>query len=379
MRTRRSLTTSVAIVVAGIISAAVVWHMRAPNQTHAPSVASKNLAASNAGGARDTEPFRPRPAAVRTNAPGAAVVARDSHEWVHAIVDSLTERGDPQSLSAAALLMGANALDFMNPTDPTDSREAFNRRHLDLIRRAAAAAPNDAAIQSLALNACRGVKDCDAALYENTLAAIDAANAWTATPGLRRAVAEGEATKQAEILEGMARAPRFDSYRARIEALVRNALESVDVLPSPDAHWDATPPKQRLLAQTMNMSPANDGFGEVFKACRPSAPESVQQNCRTVAKLMWNSDDDWVARSGLELARTFARPGSAEAAQLAEAQRTYDWQTYQAIRLPRSPTQNARFVGSRLGDPQLRREVLLENGVPLKPPADWVSPSEPPR
>jgi len=77
---------------------------------------------------------------VRTNAPGATVVPRDSHEWIHAIVDSLIERGDPQSLSAAALVMEANALDFTNPTDPTDSREAFNRRYLDLIRRAAAAA-----------------------------------------------------------------------------------------------------------------------------------------------------------------------------------------------------------------------------------------------
>jgi hypothetical protein len=379
MRTRRSLTISVAIAVAGIISIAFVWHMRAPNPAHAPSVASKSLAASDARGEKVTEPSQPLDAAVRPNAPGVGAVPRDSREWIHAIVDSLTERGDPQSLSAAALLMGANALDFTNPTDPTDSREAFNRHYLDLIRRAATAAPNDAAIQSIALNACRGVKDCDATLYENTLAAIDATNAWTATPGLRRAVAEGDTPKQAEILERMARDQRFDSYRAGMEAVVRNALESVDIPPSPDTQWDATPPKQRLLAQTMNMSPANDGFGEIFKVCGLSTPESVRQNCRTIAKLMWNSDDDWVTRGGLELARTFARPGSEEAAQLAEAQRRYDWQTYQAIRLPRSPAQNARFVGSRLGDPQLRREVLLENGVPLDPPADWVSPSERPR
>ena len=358
-----------------LVSAALTWYIRtlrpangldAPVQTHA---AAGTRSPPNPGLAPSPDSGKPTVAATTRSTP------RDSHEWTRLIVDTLIARGDPQSLSAAAILMGANALDFTDPTDPTNNRTDVDRRRASLALKAASGAPNDAAIQALALMSCLRAEHCDPTAYETRLPTIDAANAWTSAPALQRAVEAGDKEKQAEILRGMASGQRFDNYRARLEALVSDALQSLDVPFPPDAHWDATPPMQRLLAQTMNVTNLNDGYGDLFKACGRSAPEEVPGDCRRVAKLMLDSDDDAVARDGLELASAFARPGSADAAQIAEARRRYDWQVFQTILLPRSPEQNARFLKERLGSSQLRRELLQEHGVPLEPPPDWVSPT----
>jgi hypothetical protein len=372
--TRRNAVATGAIV---LIAAIATWYIRSSPRLSATRVPAPALTATApvAGKAG----IRPLPAGAGEPAQSTAARAavHDSHQWVRSIVDTLIARGDPHSLGAAALLMSSNALDFTDPTDPTENRDAFRSRVASLARRAAAAAPNDAAIQSLALNFCPGTKDCDPSVYENALASIDAANAWTGVAALRRAVQEQDTGKQAEVLARMAHAQRYDGYRDAMEALVSNALQSVSVAPAEDSGWDNVSPLQRLLSNTMAMSPPNDGFAPILKSCGASTPEAVMHDCRVIAKLMSDSQDDSVALTGRELARGLARPGSAEAAQLDEAQRKYDWQMYQAIRLPRSPEQNARFVKGRLGDPQLRRELLQENGIPLEPPADWTSPPRP--
>ncbi len=249
-----------------------------------------------------------------------------------------------------------------------------NRLRAELTARAAAASPNDPAIQLLALKACRVVYDCDGSRYETSLAAIDSANAWTRSPALRKAVSAGDSAKQAEVLAQMAQAQRFDSYLARMEALLNGALQSLNVPAPPDADWDGTQPTARLVAQTLNVASSGENFGAISRACKPSSHESVIQSCRAIARLMLSSDEDMVVRSGLELATTLYPAGSAEAAEIAAIQRRYDWQMYQVIRLPRSPEQNARFVKGRLGDGELRRELLQENGIPLDPPKDWVNP-----
>ncbi len=196
---------------------------------------------------------------------------------------------------------------------------------------------------------------------------------------MRKAVAAGDTAKQSEVLARMARAQRFDRYLARMESLLNGALQSLDVPATPDADWDGTQPTSRLVAQTLNMSGSGEGFSEVSQACKAPASDSVTQDCRAIAKLMLNSDEDRIVRSGLELATTLYRAGSPEAAQIAHLQRRYDWQMYQAIRLRRSPEQDARFVKGRLGDAELRRQLLEENGIALEPPADWVNPFGPTR
>ena len=364
-------TTAVAAVA--LISATLIWYFLSLRQTETRDVsAGTSQAPANSRPAQGLA--QPPASNERTNVAPTRATPRDSREWTRLLVDTLVARGDAQSLSAAAILMGANALDFIDATDPTNNRVDFDRRRAALVLQAAKAAPNDAAIQALALSSCTALENCDPATFENRLAAIDAANGWTAIPALRRALAAADPEKQAAILQEMARTQHFDNYRARMETIVSDALRTLDIPSPPDAHWDDTPPMQRLLAQTMNVSVPGDGYADLFKACGRPAPEAVLQDCRTVAKLMFESDDDSVARDGLELARAFARPGSAEAATFDEAQRKYDWQVYQAILLPRSPEQNARFVKDRLGDAQLRRELLQEHGVPLEPPANWVSP-----
>lgn len=313
-------------------------------------------------------------ASAQANAAALSRTPKDSHEWVHLIVETLAARGAPESLAAAALIIESNAVDF--------SSSAANRLRADLTARAATAAPNDPAIQMLALKACRIVYDCDGTRYESSLAAIDAANAWTSSPALRKAVTAGDTAKQAEILAQMARAQRFDSYLARMESLLNGALQPLNVPAPPDADWDGTQPTARLVAQTLNVTSAGENFGEVARACnssttKSSSPEGVLESCRAIAKLMLSSDEDMVVRSGLELATTLYPAGSAEARQIAALQRRYDWQMYQAIRLPRSPEQNARFVKGRLGDGELRRELLQEHGIALDPPQDWVNPYGP--
>jgi hypothetical protein len=94
---------------------------------------------------------------------------------------------------------------------------------------------------------------------------------------------------------------------------------------------------------------------------------------RAVAGLLGRSHDPILADQGLTLTQHLAPPGSALAAELAKEKRRADWQTAAFLRTPRTPEQNARFVRDRIPSAELRREVLLENGVPLDPPADWRS------
>jgi hypothetical protein len=369
IRTSDSLTLAALIVVV-VVAAAVVLYFRVSHETQ-----PRGLAGMSAQAAQEHQASQGRDASNLTGtvarSRGSMNPPRDSHEWVHTIVETLAARGDPQSLAAAALLIESNAVDF--------SGSAANRSRADLTRRAAAASPNDPAIQLLALKACRAVYDCDGTAYENALVAIDAANAWTSGPALRKAVAAGDTTKQAEVLAHMARAQRFDSYLARMESLLNGALQSLRVPAPADADWDGADPASRLVAQTLNATGSGETFGEVSRACKPPLPESIIQSCQSIAKLMLNSDEDMIVRNGLELATTLYPAGSREAARIAELQRRYDWQMYQAIRLPRSPEQNARFVKGRLGDARLRRELLQEHGIALDPPADWLNPFGPSR
>ena len=290
------------------------------------------------------------------------------------LADALIHRGDAQSLAAAALLMNANAAEL---SDPTERRDVFRGRVLDLLHRAAKAAPADAAVQSLALVFCRDpayqIAGCDPQPYEDALTTIDPANAWAATGELRRANDARNPTQQATAIARMARSSRIDTHRVEIEALFANAIQSVPVAPDDRAAQDALVPARRLTTGAMNAAPV-DPLDAVTTACERPSQDDARDNCLAVARLLRNSSDPIIADQGFTLARQLAPPGSATAAELAREKRREDWQIAAFLRMPRTPEQNARFVRDRIPSAPLRREVLLENGVPLDPPADWPPP-----
>ena len=371
------LLTNLALITAVLVIAAVTYLLtvRSRRIPEAPSAAT---AAPNAASPKTASASVPNdaPDTPGPDTPGtpAAREKRDHRTWMRELADALVHRADPHSLAAAALLMNANAPDL---SEPTERRDVFRGRILGLLDRAAKAAPADVSIQSLALVFCRDpayqIAGCNPQPYEEALTAIDPTNAWAATGDLRRANAARNPTQQAAAIARMARSARIDTHRVEIETLFANALQSVPIAPDDRSAQDSLNPSRRLTTSAVNAAPI-DPLDAVGTACEHPSEGEARDNCRTVAGLLGRSPDPILADQGLTLARHLAPPGSALAAELAKEQRRVDWQTAAFLRTPRTPEQNARFVRDRMPSAELRREVLLENGVPLDPPADWRSP-----
>jgi hypothetical protein len=370
MGSPKSLRNFAVIAAIGLLAAAMTWYLRGPSRSAESPGVSAGLSASG------SSVGRPDSAAREGTASAASVPATlpepgsgNHHLYVRAVVDELMTRTDAQSLATAALLMQSDVPDFTQG----GSREAWVRRLADVAKRAAAAAPNDVAIQFIALMFCpasdAAVTGCDPAPYESAVAMLDATNARTADSDLRRALDGQDAAGQAAVLARMASASRFESYRSEIGDLVDRAIQ----LAAPSL---ASEDSEQLLANAMAHLPAGTPPA-LTEACVPPSEDSIR-DCQAVANLMLDSREDTIVRGGLELAGALVVPGSPEATKIAETQRQYDWQMYHSTRLPRSPEQNARILKGLLGDARLRRELLLENGISLEPPAEWKPPSAPP-
>jgi hypothetical protein len=232
-----------------------------------------------------------------------------------AVVDELMTRADGQSLATAALLMQSDVPDFMEG----ESREAWVRRLAEVAKRAAAAAPGDVAVQSIALQFCPAsevsVTGCDPAPFESAMAALDATNARNAEGDLRRALDEEDVAKQAAVLARMASASRFETYRPEVEELVRRAIQ----LSGPAL---ATEESEQLFANAVAHLPAGTP-ATLTDACLPPS-DALLRDCQAVANLMLKSSEEATVRGGLQLAGALVAPGSPEAAKLAEIQRKYD-------------------------------------------------------
>jgi hypothetical protein len=361
------------MTAAVLIVAAVTYLLTSARSSRIAEAPSAATPARDAASAKDSgatlsdDPL----AAPQTSAPPEK---RDHRTWMRELAEALVHRGDAHSLAAVALLMNANAADL---SDPAERRDVFRGRVLDLLHRAATAAPADATLQSLALVFCRDpayqIAGCDPQPYEEALTAIDPTNGWAVTGELRRANSARNPAQQAAAIARMARSPRIDTHRVEIETLFANAIQSVPVAPDDRAGQDAVVPARRLTTGAMNAA-AVDALDAVATACERPSQGEARENCFTVARLLRNSSDPILADQGFTLARQLAPPGSATAAELATEKRREDWQIAAFLRMPRTPEQNARFVRERIPSAQLRREVLLENGVPLDPPPDWPSP-----
>lgn len=361
--------TSLAIAAAAVLVAVVTYllmYAKPPATTaaahHEPTAATP---ATNLDTPPAAEPSK------EPNSASSETSPRDHRTWMRELADALIRRGDPRSLGAAALLMNAYAAEL---SDPTEQRDAFRKRVVDLLHRAAEAAPNDVSVQSVALTFCRNsafqAAGCDPQPYEEALATLDPPNAWAATGDLAHANTARDAARQAAALARIARAQRLDTHRIEIEALFASALESVRVAPADRADADSVPPAQRLTTTAVNAAPV-DALDGISAACTLPLPENARGPCVRATQLMRDSTDPILADEGLRLATRLAVPNSKEEADLRQANRRYNWQMMLFLRLPRSPEQNVRFLRDRVPSNDLREEVLLQNGAPIEPPPDY--------
>ena len=363
----RNHFTSLAIAVAALLVAVVTYLLTSAKPPDTARTAHSQPVTATLAGGVSTPASEPREA----SAPASQATARDHRTWMRELADAFIRRGDPRSLGAAALLMNAYAAEL---SDPTEQRDAFRKRVVDLLHRAAEAAPNDVSVQSLALTFCRNAAfqaaGCDPQPYEEALAVLDPANAWSATGELMRASTAHDTARQAATLARIARAQRLDTHRIEIEALFAGALESVRVAPADRADADSVPPAQRLTTTALNAAPV-DTLDGISSACNLPLSGNAHGTCVTVTQLLRDSADPILADEGLRLATRLALPNSKEEADLRLANRRYNWQMMLFLRLPRSPEQNVRFLRDRVPGADLRSEVLLQNGAPLEPPPDY--------
>jgi hypothetical protein len=294
-------------------------------------------------------------------------------EWMRKIVAELASRKDANSLLAAALLLPT----IRNSGDVKEVRLP-RERALQLLKEAAALAPNDPAVQSLTLLICETTPGCDPSAYEKTLRAIDPKNALGWYGEFVRAVDAKDRAATASALANMASAERYDWYWWTRISYVAEAFDSVRVAP-PNSIPSPSVPSLRDMA-TVNAigvmaAMAMPPFRPLTQTCK-SDDAVIAEQCAKIGSVMENGDNFLVQGIGLAVQKIIAAPGSDEALRVAEARRQLDWLLYSTSTLPQPPPAEWIDIMSHARtETEGWREWLKRNDIPLTPPPGWTKPS----
>jgi hypothetical protein len=301
--------------------------------------------------------------------PSDSVRAQQHHaDWVRSITAWLIERGDAESLTTAALLMQANMTAF---TDSSEKRTAYRTRLLTLFDRAATQAPTNAVIQMLAFSFCSDLMSqgagCDPSKYDTALRLADPNNSLSWLGALAKATEQGDHSSQANVIATMVGTQRFDDYRHEREAMLSAALNRAAVAP-PKSQTADSQLTDELITGAMRASPFIN-LTPLFETCAPQASNAIAVQCLKIARMIHDNDNWFYKDTASELLARVGIRNSADAQQLHDAQRRQAWQRQASLGLRQTPEQIRRL---RLGDGRVFADLLLENGIPLDPSAEWT-------
>lgn len=302
------------------------------------------LAGLSAGVVANDEASTPEAAAMRTREAALAAELRASAE--------------PRDWALAADIFGGDG------TFPADRAE--------LLAKAAAAAPDDAFVQWLAL---ANLKQPDAANSEpaeraRRLVASDPGNAAVWLPSLALAVETGDAARIDEVLGRMAAAERFDEHFrdylvAWLDVFARG------VRGSPESETDAF-----ILAMARAAAITLPGYANVTQACDPAKSaghvDARADACERLARLMMDGNIFITQIIGYVVLRKIDRATPDDT----ERERVLRWLTRSAAQFDASVAVDDahrmaadwREAGS---EAEVFRRRALRAGFPLTPPPDW--------
>ncbi|MGO9931360.1 MAG: hypothetical protein ACLPV8_06060 [Steroidobacteraceae bacterium] len=288
---------------------------------------------------------------------------------------TLSTRADANSLATAAALKFASAAPkiTVSGNDP----EAVDWG-LDLLARAGALAPQNAAIAWLHLQLCAQTPACDVRDVATVMRWLDADNgaAWMAT--LAAAQKDRDAVEVDRVLADMAQGSRFDLYFNEIVVLMFDALKSSRrQLPAGYAASDWARFVEVSGIASMEIIPP---FASLLDACRESAGMPLRRDvCLKLARIMQRSDTVAAQMAGFGIERRLLPPDSKEAKGIAQTKHLLEWRVTAAaqVELPLMPwTKNAR-ARTRLAQMRLQpREedvciaILREHRVNFEPAED---------
>jgi hypothetical protein len=294
--------------------------------------------------------------------------AADAHgAWLKNAVTSLSAMPDADALVTAGVL-----------AQMAPDSEA---RAIDLLDRAAAAAPQAADVGLLDILLCGEQPGCDALKREVRLRRVDPANGSFWFFALHDAAARTDPVRVDRALAGMAQSTRFDLY---FISMSRRLLTGLKRIPPAPGMRDTPVDEARLVqARSLVAALAVPPLQDLVKACKPGTPASDarRKTCRTIAGSLRHGDLLITNMLGLRLQQWTAHDAADRNDAIAQ-RRGLQWKMSQLADISVHGTMPPAILASTMLAHENEVDgidaVLRADDCALEPPADWqYSGSEP--
>ena len=249
------------------------------------------------------------------------------------------------------------------------------QRSLDLIARAARAAPQRADLIWLHSRLCVEVKECQREPIEAQLRQLAPRNAAAWVGALQRAQVARDAAAEAQVLDAIAQSDRFDVYWNELSwRLATAAAQSAAASSQRMADPLTRALDETAVRLTAVVVPVLQLVSVSCNAERTKEP-AMAARCARVAQVLQRGDSFLVEGVGLGLSKRLAAPASNEAFVVEERIAAIRYRNEAAMAIRANHPEPAKFSAELVELlKQLRREqdvadaVLRWAGQPLQPP-----------
>lgn len=285
--------------------------------------------------------------------------ALDTDSWESSHADTraaLLAAGDADSLEADALLTPMK----------------LSAERLQLVLRAAAAAPARLDLAWLALQSCVAVESCDVTPFEARLRAADPGNGAAGMGTLARAAAGTPALDAS--LAGVVGSERFDIYWNQLIVHTADALKRTKTMADREA---------MILAIGLGAVLALPALQPLSRGCKDVAvtrPEDVS-GCRKLSGALRHSDTFLVEGFGLSIARRLWPASSDEYRRAADETRVLHYRLRKSGELSPHVTSDEEanryleLLATHRSEQETLVADLVAHGINPNPPAAWTDPS----
>jgi hypothetical protein len=288
-----------------------------------------------------------------------------------AAIERLTARDTADSLAAAAVLK-----QFGAETD--DGSYALAARAVEL-------APSRGDLAWLAVRLCNVAADCDPAVHEQHLHAVDPGNGVALMGALTRAQAKNDTSAIDSTLVALGNSERLYVYFDPLVAATAPQLARV-------RHRGPGQPSRRELAQATfemigviaaSVLPPSQAF---FSSCKGIALQldGRLERCRQAARTFEHADTFIVEGLGLSLQQRLWPADSAEGRAVTAKRRVFQYrlEEYNRVALSASvvaelPTDVVDVFRAHEREQDAALAYFAKSRIPINPPAGWTSNSLP--
>jgi hypothetical protein len=271
----------------------------------------------------------------------------------------LEQRGDPDSLATAAVLL------------PFTQRPSNAAAQILLVR-AVAAAPERADLAWLQIQNCRLAPGCDSEPEERRLRALDTANGAAWINALTRANQSGDEAARIAALSGLARSERVDVYYTTLTAHLTRALAHTHEISLPDALNEV------MGATSAEAIPAYGATSALCKGDRLN-DAAIVEDCRRVASAMQRGDTYIAEELGVAIAKRVWPVDSPEWKAAVEERRVFEYRgqlsahsDLVSMRDSRSAERYLDLCAQNRREQDMWLAEFIHEGKSPDPPPDWV-------